>query len=315
MKKCIVALIASLCIHNVALPIQDPGIYKKELKELKKTTPLIFDKHANATLRGIAKDTQNCKELGLLSRIIRSHFLLVLDGVVVTAETMPQLYGYVNSIAQKQGITTPTVFIPQSKGFFNAAALKLFASSGGIIIGQDVINESSDNALEGVIAHEMGHIFHNHNNKILATGALCIFLSEYAFYRMNPYRKHGPLPGLLGVTASSLIIGKRFEKQADRFAYEKAGKGTGIIEFFELQKKKEQKSNDDFDVASKLLTDNRKHLSFDDYLFLNLSYYYAKTSHTLGQAMRWVYHHTPFGPHPSHDERIQAAKNYLASQA
>ena len=46
----------------------------------------------------------------------------------------------------------PTVFITRKENFFNACAAKVLTSSGGIVIGQDLIVESSEKELEAIVA-------------------------------------------------------------------------------------------------------------------------------------------------------------------
>lgn len=110
---------------------------------------------------------------------------------------------------------------------------------------------------------------------------------------------------------TALLVGKSFEKQADRFAYETMGKGEGIIKFFERLQRKEQKADDAFDITSNHLLNNRSQLPFGKYVGMNMAYYLAKGGHKIGKAFHWLYHNTPLGAHPAHSKRIKAAKEYL----
>ena len=203
---------------------------------------------------------------------------------MVTRDTMPKMYNYIAQLCQKEGIETPVVFISKDTGIFNAFAFKVFVTTGGILIGQDLLKECSDDAIEAIIAHEIGHVYHNHANKHLA-------LRLVATVGVGAATKNPVAAVIGGGLLSSVIIGKSHEKQADQFAY-KTGKSQGLIEFFENLKKKEQKE--------------------DDYFSLRLGYYLAKMAHKIDRGFMWVYHNTPLGAHPSHDARIAAAKEYEA---
>ncbi len=337
------------------------GIYKAELKALKKKQPykVMLDRHANGVLRDIIRDVENFKEMPQFQRMLRFMFLN-MDTVVVTPATMPKLHGYVDSICKKQGIKTPVMFITKDKWCFSAMAAKLFASSGGILIGQDLLNEVVDDELEAVIAHEVGHIVHNHINKSLATNlgvtaassmACGAFLYNYYQKILRETEEHvGSLPGIESMSSediqkktieyvqprmnfffkalvptsvigalvaagviSSLIIGKRHERQADRFAYESTGKGKGIITFFEHLQRKDQEEKDAFGITADVI-DSNPQLPFGERFNLKLRFRLAKLGYKIDSAFRWWYYNTPFGPHPSHSSRIEAAREYLNTQ-
>jgi hypothetical protein len=45
-----------------------------------------------------------------------------------------------------------------------------------------------------------------------------------------------------------------------------------------------------------------------------MRYYLAKIGHECGRFVKYLYHETPLGAHPSNQARIDAAKAYLAQQ-
>ncbi|HLC07507.1 MAG TPA: M48 family metalloprotease [Candidatus Babeliales bacterium] len=311
------------------------GIYYVELEAFKKApeTKMIFDEDAHSGLSKIQRDTVTYKHLTRFQRFVRILFFM-LDVVVVTPETMPLLYAYVDGICKKARIATPTIFITRQDGFFNAAAQKLFASSGAIVVGQKLIKDLSDNAIEGVVAHEIGHIKHNHINKILALVALQI-VAYHALIRIldmqppraesfdNPYSfsmaslKYGlKLDGLMYLLSyiPSLIINKRFEKEADEFACKVNGKSQGIIEFFELLLKKDQLREEEFASIYELLQQNKPNLSMIDYYSLVARYYVARAGQSYTNLYKKIYYETFIGAHPSPQARIAAAQEYLETQ-
>lgn len=270
------------------LPLLGSRKYYQEFKALKKNGfhEIIFDEYANSFCRNILTDITVQRELGYFQRLIRS---FCSWNVLITAETMPKLYSYINSICTKHNIKTPAIFLMQDRGTFNAFAGKLLMSSGGIVIGQDILKELTDEEIEAVVAHELGHIKYNHTNKKLLI--ICV-------------------PFLV-----PLIIGKRYERQADKFAYQDTKKGKGLIKFFKRLQEKDEKRENNLKLTRATLRENKDQLAFFDYYCLLLRYYVAKGGHKINNVYRWIYHHTPFGAHPSHESRIKKVEKYLAVQA
>ncbi|MGB8468068.1 MAG: hypothetical protein WCE21_03610, partial [Candidatus Babeliales bacterium] len=109
----------------------------------------------------------------------------------------------------------------------------------------------------------------------------------------------------------SLIINKRFEQEADRFACEKMGKATGIISFFTRIQNIEKEQDKEYERTKDMINQNKE--SFGSFLhgrFMG-SYYAAKCSHLVNKGLKWLYHNTPLGAHPSPAERVKAAEEYI----
>jgi Zn-dependent protease with chaperone function len=329
-------LLAIHCLMG-AEDTSNHGRYYAELQALKEShdTKIMFDKDAHQGLATIERDIITRKNLTQFQRFTRGLFLL-LDAVLVTPETMPLLYEYVDGICKKANITTPTIFITRQDWFFNAFAQKLLMSTGGIMIGQKLMKEVSDETLEAVVAHEVGHIEHNHVNKMLALSLLLewpIYLYLMAELRkcvannesiqkfvskngMNDFFTWYCMYSIASTISSlvpALIINKRFEKEADAFACEN-GKAKGIIEFFALLLEKDQLREEEFVTVYDLLQKNKSELSFLDYYRLMLRYYLAQGGHMYIKAFKTLYHETFWGAHPSPEARIKAAQDYLAQQ-
>ena len=66
-----------------------------------------------------------------------------------------------------------------------------------------------------------------------------------------------------------------------------------------------------FDQTSDLLVETKNKIGFTDRIQLNARYYLAKAWHGYNKANRWIYHYTPFGAHPAHEKRVEAALEYL----
>ncbi len=307
--------------------------YVQELKSFKKSpdNELIFNEDVNPGLAHIQKSLEICKDLSFLGRLSRFMFMR-LDPVIVTATTMPKLHAYVDNVCKKAGIATPIIFItPDKHGFFNAAAAKLFTSTGGIIIGQKMIYETTQEELEAIIAHEIGHIKYNHVNKNIALlfaswfGAEILTNFAVESYRQItntdkiPYTENQLwlkvwVPLIAFWTGPSLIVNKRFEKQADHFAFEN-GRAQGLADVFQGFIERESEYDEDFNTVYANLQNAKSKISCFDYFALMFRYYLSKGGHCFDKFYRYVYTHTPLGAHPSHEARIKAAQEYLAQHS
>ena len=316
---CLSALIAFSAVANGQA--KELNVYQQELKDFKHSDhELIFDEDANESLRAIQTDIENFKELTFFQRLLR-FAILSSDSIVVTSKTMPKLYGYVEGICKQHNIPVPTVCISTEKGILNAFAMKLFTSTGGIWISQKMIKETSADELEAIVAHEIGHIKHNHVNKLmllkLTTYIPASILVGYLI--KNKPGQNEIVQGLykfwlastIADIATSCIINKAYEKQADEFAYKSMNKGKGIVEFFENILDKEKQRDTDFDNTYDLLQDGKSQFSTRDYVVLMMRYYSAKVGHLFNKAHKWVYYNTPYGAHPRPEARIKAAQDYL----
>jgi Zn-dependent protease with chaperone function len=295
--------------------------YKSEFKNFKSSEEynLAFNKDANSTLKKIRQDIENYTHLNIFQRFLLSTFLST-SSIIVTQKTMPKLFQYIDDICKKEKISTPAIFIDTSEGIFNAFAQKLFISSGGILIGQKLLNEITDEELEAVIAHEIGHIRHNHTNKLILTNGLTLGTSFLICQPIKIERcPNGKIKNinvnilptlLLNVLLYSLIVNKKYEREADRFAC-RYGKQRGLIKFFNRLEGKKNKMDSDFNNMSKLLKENKDNLNLMNYTTFNLEFYLALAKHKVGRLYDWIYHNTPLGAHPSNKARIEETKKSL----
>lgn len=299
--------------------------YRNEFKVFTKSSHCrdIFDKEFPDVLRQIQRDVENFKELSEFQRLARFMFF-ALDVVVITPATMPGLYEYIDSMCQRNNIKTPTIFITRDKGFFNAAAAKILTSSGGIVIGQKLLLEVTDQELEAVLAHEIGHIKYNHVNKMLGISFASHIVTYFGikFLIEHDYlplvKEHFSYRLLLHLyitgTISQIIVNKSFERQADAFAYKEENQGPGLIKLFERLETKEESSDIAFAKTYEFLQNNKQQLSSRDYRGLIVRYYLARLGDYYNKAFRWLYYNTPFGPHPSPAARISTIRAYLENE-
>lgn len=248
----------------------------------------------------------------------------LFSGSIQTVDSeLPKLHQFVENLCKKNNIDKPFIVVPPNKNDINAAACKIFRENGVIFIFPELINSTNDEELEAVIAHEIGHIKHNHINKILAFQIPTIVCTAIAFHKLLSHcisnvdlnklvKEKTELIGqglkvqssvILGILTCAilrkLIFGKKFEQQADKFAMDH-GHANGLKSI--MAKTNNQLS---FDDTLKYIEDNKAFLSQGDYnKFIRL---WQQAVNENSSAEYW-------DEHPTHEERIKAAEEYLNNQ-
>ena len=90
--------------------------------------------------------------------------------IYLPEEKAPKLHAMVNELAQKSGIPKPDIFLAGDDDQFNAFADSFSPSTSMIVLCKKLIDNVSDEALRGVIGHELGHIKYYHSPKQIALG-------------------------------------------------------------------------------------------------------------------------------------------------
>ncbi len=116
-----------------------------------------------------------------------------------------------------------------------------------IILGDTLMQHFSNDEIETVFAHELGHYVHGHIRKGIIVGTLSIFIGLYAtslFYEMSLHwfgftspAQLAALPlltlwlGVYSLVTSPLsnMLSRKHEFQADRYALERTGKTEAFI--------------------------------------------------------------------------------------
>lgn len=75
----------------------------------------------------------------------------------VSREELPRVYNIVERLAQKVGLPTPKVYVIPTDSP-NAFATGRNPSHASVAVTQGILNLLNDEELEGVIAHELGHV-------------------------------------------------------------------------------------------------------------------------------------------------------------
>lgn len=78
--------------------------------------------------------------------------------VQINQEQAPKLYGMIKEFADKQKMQMPFIFVSFDKKLYNAFAQTFSKTLTAITIGEQMINDMSDNQLRSILAHEFGHL-------------------------------------------------------------------------------------------------------------------------------------------------------------
>jgi Zn-dependent protease with chaperone function len=313
-KKIILALLAfNITFLNANLTTSNTQTYREEFDELERIPEyrLMFDGGSLTSLRLLQITIKNREELNFIQRLMSSFG----GAALVTPETAPKLYGYVSSVCSKANVNVPLIFLGVSDGYLNAAAKKLLLSSGAIVLEKGLVKTATDEELEAVIAHEIGHIKYNHVNRTIAWRVSLLTTTAIAFAAAVA-KEDGRVAAIpAAMLLWSMFTSKSLEKQADRFAYETMDKGEGLIKFFRHVLQQRQKVEDDFLVVHNSLERCQSKMGFFSYLDAKSGYDIARFSYSIDKFVWWIHENTFLGSHPSPEKRIKAVEKYLESKA
>jgi heat shock protein HtpX len=104
--------------------------------------------------------------------------LAVYRAKPVTAEEAPRLYGIVEQLTQKAGIPMPKVYIIPNPSP-NAFATGRNPHHAAVAATQGILDLLEDDELEGVLAHELGHV---RNRDILISSVAATIAGAITFF-------------------------------------------------------------------------------------------------------------------------------------
>ncbi|MGH9513320.1 MAG: zinc metalloprotease HtpX [Terriglobales bacterium] len=101
-----------------------------------------------------------------------------------TREDLPRVYGVVERLTQKIGIPMPKIYVIPTDSP-NAFATGRNPAHASVAVTQGILNLLNDEELEGVLAHELGHV--NNRDILISSIAATIagavtFLSRFGFF-------------------------------------------------------------------------------------------------------------------------------------
>ena len=171
--------------------------------------------------------------IGIMYVVVIALFFLFVQGIAIgnlsqnavkiTEEQFGDIYNKVRLYSEKLGLeTVPDVYLMQSGGLLNAFATR-FLFKDIVVIYSDMLEmayEQGENAVNFIIAHELGHVKRKHLSKMkyIACGKIVPFLGS-AYSRAcettcdriaTALIDNMPLDGLL-----VLCAGKKLYKQVD----------------------------------------------------------------------------------------------------
>jgi heat shock protein HtpX len=144
----------------------------------------------------------------------------------VSREDLPRVYGVVERLTQKIGIPMPKIYVIPSESP-NAFATGRNPAHASVAVTQGILSLLNDEELEGVLAHELGHV--NNRDILISSIAATIagavtFLSRFGFFfgGDRDERQGGGIGGLLMLILApfaamliQLAVSRSREYQAD----------------------------------------------------------------------------------------------------
>lgn len=143
-----------------------------------------------------------------------------------TREDLPRVYSVVERLTQKIGIPMPKIYVIPTDSP-NAFATGRNPAHASVAVTQGILNLLNDEELEGVLAHELGHV----NNRDILIGSIAAtlagavtFLSRFGFFfgGDREERQGGGMGGLLMLILAplaamliQLAVSRSREYQAD----------------------------------------------------------------------------------------------------
>jgi heat shock protein HtpX len=153
--------------------------------------------------------------------------LAMYGATPVTRQELPRVYTVVERLAQKMGVPMPKVYVIPTESP-NAFATGRNPSHASVAVTQGILSLLNDEELEGVLAHELGHVRNRDIliSSIAATLAGAItYVSRFGFFLggdSREDRRGGALGGLLMLILApiaamliQLAVSRSREYQAD----------------------------------------------------------------------------------------------------
>ncbi|QQR48847.1 M48 family metalloprotease [bacterium] len=166
--------------------------------------------------------------------------------MVANEHNAPYIYGMIEKYATKLGIAVPTIFLTTFE-LNNACASSLTPNYGFIMIGKTLLQYSTTEKIEAIIAHELAHIKHNHiprsialycaSNYVLGSVLAPLLLPENLITYCSDYLPICVHPIGPVIVAGSIIIsrahGRYCEREADLTAISILEQPAALGQFFE----------------------------------------------------------------------------------
>jgi heat shock protein HtpX len=113
---------------------------------------------------------QRCLWLPAFAQNVQS--LSIPEAYFLQPEKAPKVYGVVRELSEKMGITSEIPVMISKDA--NVSAISLLRGCGFICLGEELVNQLSDDEIKGVIAHELAQIRNYHSFILLLSSPLMI---------------------------------------------------------------------------------------------------------------------------------------------
>lgn len=247
--------------------------------------------------------------------------------VAISPTTMPILHAYIEDICKQHGISMPFIYITLDDSItYNAAARSGAMGPGTIWINPDAFKKSHK-AFEAVIAHELGHLKYYHTHKGALIGS---FYYMAATLIVNSYLSSPDDSSLSQVIKALAAVGcslftlrkwvmpwlsRKFEQQADEFAYRDCNKAEGFIDLFSAGAEAERQLRDwqlkAEDFNNKQYQAYKQSTSFARRVFHAPMVLAQLIIESIDDGLAWLI--TEPHRHPTDEERIESALKYVAT--
>jgi len=322
----LVCLSAVMCAENVywqeiSQQLADPNSDLVRIKNIDSPGALSVLLRAELVQK-LGKKLSFLDTVGLLS--LNATLQSLGKFMVIQEQEAPRLHAFISDLAHQMNIPKPLI-IYSDNNMVNAFALSFTPSNGFMVLYRGILEKSSNAALEGVIAHEMGHIMHNHVAKQTAVkfaSFLLVALSIYAAPHL-PYVPAGKAAHVVrpvaGIASFSLAIGliaclsRRHERQADAAAAKYVGhKGIRTMEL--LAQTQDKLARGDFEATTGLLQSSRfAQISKADSAQLKTELGSQQAAYDLITNQKsWLFR--VLATHPKVADRLAAMKNMVDDQ-
>lgn len=147
----------------------------------------------------------------LISYLMSSKLALTLNGAhEIVKRDNPRLYRIVENLAITEGLPTPKIYVIEDRAP-NAFATGRNPNSAVVGVTTGLLDIMDDQELEGVIAHELGHI-KNYDIRVAmaafamvaVVGLLADIMLRMAWFRDDDNNNNGQLFFILGIVAAIL---------------------------------------------------------------------------------------------------------------
>lgn len=312
-------IIASLIILIAPLMLSGENLLMEDVTKTIETFEIwINSSRSQEELIEAALIEQGIHPKTIRAKIVRfylAHFLIKFNACPASQKIAPQCHAVVEKLCKKMGISKPIIAI--SPFLYNAAALRLPGLPSLIIIGTSLMEKTSDEQFEVIVAHELSYIAQNHSIKSIAAGSLlfagisipfkvyCRFWMDKKYSNKTLIKKNRAFAAevlkdscinaitILAADLSVIFllakISRELEYSADKQAAETVGSADFLIEWLAS---KESRS----EVAEKIAYCDTEASNRDNRWYKRVGYH----------IMSWVLRKAL--THPLNEERIAALK-------